>query len=171
CEKSRAIRLPLNRANEIVQIEHARTALEGNYSEEQECVEVGKLLNLDPAHVRELVNISRDMVSLDMPLAESGGEASTIGDFVQDARYDEPDAQVISDALKADIDTVLDTLHPNEAKVLRLRYGLRGMKPLSLKEVGMRCHLTKERIRQIEKRALMRMRHPTRQRKLEAYVA
>jgi RNA polymerase primary sigma factor len=73
--------------------------------------------------------------------------------------------------MKSDISNVLDTLKPNEAKVLRLRYGLNGNKPMSLKEVGDVCNLTKERIRQIEKRALVRMQHPARISRLEAYVA
>ena len=73
--------------------------------------------------------------------------------------------------MSSDINKVLDTLKPNEAKVIRMRYGLNGRKPMSLKEVGDECNLTKERIRQIEKHAIARMQHPARMRRLEAYVA
>jgi len=171
CEKSRAIRLPLNRANELVQIEKARKIVGSNKSEEQEFNEIGKMLNMEPEHVREMINISREMVSLDAQVAASDSGKNTVGDFVEDSRYGSPDDEAINNSMRKDINGVLETLKPNEAKVLRLRFGLNGDKPMSLKEVGDVCNLTKERIRQIEKRALVRMQHPARLSKLEAYVA
>ena len=171
CEKSRSIRLPLNRANELVQIEHARKVLSGNKTEEQEFTEVAKMLNLSVSHVREMINISRDMVSLDAEVGNSDHDRTTLGDFVEDTATPQPDEKILAEAMSNDIAAVLDTLKPNEAKVLRLRFGLNGAKPMSLKEVGDICNLTKERIRQIEKHAITRMQHPTRLRRLEAYVA
>lgn len=171
CEKSRAIRLPLNRANELVQIEKARKIVGTNKSEEQEFNEIGKMLNMEPSHVREMINISREMVSLDAQVAVSDSGKNTVGDFVEDTSYGSPDDEAINNSMRKDINGVLNTLKPNEAKVLRLRFGLNGDKPMSLKEVGDVCNLTKERIRQIEKRALVRMQHPARLSKLEAYVA
>ena len=171
CEKSRSIRLPLNRANELVQIEHARKVLSGNKTEEQEFTEVAKMLNMSLSHVRELVNISRDMVSLDAEVGSSDHDRTSLGDFVEDTATPQPDEKILAEAMSNDIEAVLSTLKPNEAKVLRLRYGLNGAKPMSLKEVGDICNLTKERIRQIEKHAIIRMQHPTRLRRLEAYVA
>ncbi len=171
CEKSRSIRLPLNRANELVQIEHARKVLSGNKTEEQELTEVAKMLNMSLSHVREMINISRDMVSLDAEVGNSDHDRTTLGDFVEDTATPQPDEKILAEAMSNDIAAVLDTLKPNEAKVLRLRFGLNGAKPMSLKEVGDICNLTKERIRQIEKHAITRMQHPTRLRRLEAYVA
>ncbi|MGP1475616.1 MAG: sigma-70 family RNA polymerase sigma factor [Treponema sp.] len=171
CEKSRSIRLPLNRANELVQIEHARKVLSGNKTEEQEFTEVAKMLNMSLSHVREMINISRDMVSLDAEVGNSDRDRTTLGDFVEDTATPQPDEKILAEAMSNDIAAVLDTLKPNEAKVLRLRFGLNGAKPMSLKEVGDICNLTKERIRQIEKHAITRMQHPTRLRRLEAYVA
>ena len=171
CEKSRSIRLPLNRANELVQIEHARKVLSGNKTEEQEFTEVAKMLNMSLSHVREMVNISRDMVSLDAEVGNSDHDRTSLGDFVEDTATPQPDEKILAEAMSNDIAAVLDTLKPNEAKVLRLRFGLNGAKPMSLKEVGDICNLTKERIRQIEKHAITRMQHPTRLRRLEAYVA
>ena len=171
CEKSRSIRLPLNRANELVQIEHARKVLSGNKTEEQEFTEVAKMLNMSLSHVREMINISRDMVSLDAEVGNSDHDRTTLGDFVEDTATPQPDEKILAEAMSNDIAAVLDTLKPNEAKVLRLRFGLNGAKPMSLKEVGDICNLTKERIRQIEKHAITRMQHPTRLRRLEAYVA
>lgn len=171
CEKSRAIRLPLNRANELVQIEHARKLMAGDKTEEQEFAEVARMLKMDKQHVREMVNISRDMISLDAQIASSDNDRTSVSDFIEDERYDNPDEEAISNAMKRDIGDVLNTLKPNEAKVLSLRYGLNGTRPMSLKEVGDTCNLTKERIRQIEKHAIVRMRHPRRMQRLEAYIA
>ena len=171
CEKSRAIRLPLNRANELVQIEHARKLMTGDKTEEQEFAEVARMLKMDKQHVREMVNISRDMISLDAQVASSDNDRTSVSDFIEDERYDNPDEEAISNAMKRDIGNVLNTLKPNEAKVLSLRYGLNGTRPMSLKEVGDTCNLTKERIRQIEKHAIVRMRHPRRMQRLEAYIA
>jgi RNA polymerase primary sigma factor len=171
CEKSRAIRLPLNRANELVQIEKARKIVGGDKTEEQEITEIGAMLNMEAAHVREMINISREMVSLDAQVDSSDSGKNTMGDFVEDTRYAAPEEAALNASMKRDINGVLETLKPNEAKVLRLRYGLDGDKPMSLKEVGDVCNLTKERIRQIEKRAIVRMQHPARMTKLEAYVA
>jgi RNA polymerase primary sigma factor len=171
CEKSRAIRLPLNRANELVQIEKARKIVGGNKSEEQEIAEIGAMLEMEPDHVREMINISREMVSLDAQVAASDSGKNSVGDFIEDERYAAPEEAALNASMKNDINGVLETLKPNEAKVLRLRYGLDGDKPMSLKEVGDVCNLTKERIRQIEKHAIVRMQHPARLSKLEAYVA
>src|SRR5574344_1508279 len=84
CEKSRAIRLPLNRANELVQIEHARKAVAGDKSEEQEFADVAKMLNMDKTHVREMLAISHELVSLDATIKSSGDDSSTMGDFIED---------------------------------------------------------------------------------------
>ena len=170
-EKSRAIRLPLNRANELVRIEHARKVVGGNKSEQQEYEEIGAMLNMEPSHVREMVAISREMVSLDAEVNNSDKDHTVVADFQEDNLYGRPDENAIKLSMCDDINSVLSTLRPAEAKVLKMRYGLNGTKPMSLKEVGDECNLTKERIRQIEKHAIARMQHPTRARRLEAYVA
>lgn len=171
CEKSRAIRLPLNRANEIVQIEKVKKMLRDKMSESEEIEEIGRMLNMEPSHVREMMNIAREMASLDSPVSSKDAEpGATLGDFLEDKGF-RPEEYAINESMKADIANVLKTLRPNEAKVLRLRYGLDDGKAMSLKEVGDACQLTKERIRQIEKHALVRMKHPYRLARLEAYVA
>ena len=171
CEKSRGIRLPLNRANELVQIEHARKVVGNKKSEQQEYEEIASMLNMTSEHVRDMINISRDMVSLDAEVNNGDNSHTSFGDFQEDTLYGRPDENAIDEAMSNDIEYVLNTLRPNEAKVIRMRYGLNGHKPMSLKEVGEECELTKERIRQIEKHALVRLQHPTRARRLEAYVA
>jgi RNA polymerase primary sigma factor len=170
-EKSRSIRLPLNRANEIVQIEHARKIVAGNKTEQQEFEEIAQMLNMSVSHVRDMVNISKDMISLDAEVNNSENDKTQFSDFFEDELYDRPDEKIIEKSMTEDINKVLDTLKPNEAKVIRLRYGLNGVKPMSLKEVGDICNLTKERIRQIEKHAIIRLQHPVRTKKLYDYMA
>ncbi len=171
CEKSRAIRLPLNRANELVQIEHARKVVGTKKTEQQEYEEIGAMLNMEPSHVRDMINISREMISLDAETNDSENGHTKVADFFEDSAYDRPEEKAIEKSMHEEIDNVIDTLRPNEARVIRMRYGLNGAKPMSLKEVGEECELTKERIRQIEKHAIVRLQHPTRARRLEAYVA
>lgn len=171
CEKSRAIRLPQNRANELVQIEHAKKTIRDNVSEEQELSEIAAMLNMDVAHVRELVEISREMASLDSEIAGKDSSTTTLGSMIEDKMHGQPEDMVIRKELQKDINSVLSTLKPAEAEVLKMRYGIGVEKPMSLKEVGDKFNLTKERIRQIEKHALVRMQHPTRARLLESYVA
>mgnify|MGYP004536531413 FL=1 len=171
CEKSRAIRLPQNRANELVQIEHAKKTIGDNVSEEQELSEIAAMLNMDVAHVRELVEISREMASLDSEIAGKDSSTTTLGSMIEDKMHGQPEDMVIRKELQKEINSVLSTLKPAEAEVLKMRYGIGVEKPMSLKEVGDKFNLTKERIRQIEKHALVRMQHPTRARRLESYVA
>ncbi|MBP5444087.1 MAG: RNA polymerase sigma factor RpoD/SigA [Treponema sp.] len=171
CEKSRMIRIPLNRCNELVQIDKARKLVACKNNEEQEVMEIGKMLGMDETHIREMMNLSREMISLDAELSGEGEKTRVVGDLLVDTSSVSPEEHAINESMKDDINQVLDTLRPNEAKVLRLRYGLDGDKPMSLKEVGVVCNLTKERIRQIEKKAIVRMQHPARMDRLASYVA
>ncbi len=171
CEKGRSIRLPMNRVNELVQIEKAKKSVHGNKSEEQEIEAVARMLGMEKNHVREMLNISREMVSLDAQIEGDEGDGGTVGDFVKDEKYSNVDEKVMNESLQDELNKALGTLKPAEEKVLRLRYGLGGNKPMSLAQVGEHCNLTKERIRQIEKTAIVRMQHPVRARKLESFVA
>lgn len=171
CEKGRSIRLPMNRVNELVQIEKAKKSVHGNKSEEQEIEAVARMLGMEKNHVREMLNISREMVSLDAQIEGEEGDGGTVGDFVKDEKYSNVDEKVMNESLQNELNKALGTLKPAEEKVLRLRYGLGGNKPMSLAQVGEHCNLTKERIRQIEKTAIVRMQHPVRARKLESFVA
>ncbi len=169
CEKSRMIRLPLNRANELVQIEKVRKQLQGDTGLDTEVREIARTLNMKPEHVADLINISRDLVSLETPVyAEK--DSSLLGDFVEDQGYQLPEDAVVARSLKDDVNSLLATLSRKEADILQFRFGLNGKSPLSLKEIGDRYNLTKERIRQIEKKALKRLQHPNRSRLLEPYM-
>lgn len=170
-EKSKMIRLPLNRANELVQIEKARKSVSNNRTEEQEIKDIAEMLNMDASHVRDLLNISREMISLDGAVNHGDSDSSSFGDFVSDSLYEDPEEHVMQSSMKEDIDAVLSTLTDKEAEVLRCRFGLNGKESMSLKEIGDVFSLTKERIRQIEKKAILRLQHPSRMNRLEAYVA
>jgi len=170
CEKSRMIRLPLNRANELVQIEKVRKELQIESRGDPEMQEIAKALDMDEDHVADLLNISRDMVSLDTPIYDET-DSSILSDFVEDKGQRAPEDAVIDRSLKEDINAVLDTLTNKEADIIQYRFGLNGKRPMSLKEIGNRYKLTKERIRQIEKKALKRLQHPSRSHSLRSYLS
>ncbi len=169
CEKSRAIRLPLNRANELVQIEKTRKLISGNKTDEEEIREVANVLHMTPEHVSDILNVAKDMVSLSATVGSSDG--TSISDFIEDTQHEGPEDFAIYSSMQDDINTVLGELTDKEADVLRCRFGLVDGKTMSLKEVGDVFNLTKERIRQIEKKAIRHLQHPKLSQRLEAYVA
>jgi len=169
CEKSRMIRLPLNRANELVQIEKVRKELGGSGRGNAEIVEIARQLDMDEDHVADLINISRDLISLDTPIYDEK-DSSLLSDFVVDRGYKPPHEVVVDKALQEEINLVLETLSQKEAEIIQYRFGLNGRRPMSLKEIGSRYKLTKERIRQIEKKALKRLQHPSRSSPLRDYL-
>ena len=170
-EKSRAIRLPLNRANELVRIEYASNLINGNVTEAEEVEQIAQMTNMSEVKVRELMAISNDMISLDAKVSSKESDNSTVSDYFEDETYERPEEATVNKALKADMNKLLNTLKPNEAKVIRLRYGLNGYKPMSLQEIGEECNLTKERVRQIEKKAIFRLQNPARMKRLDGYLA
>ena len=172
CEKSRAVRLPLNRANELFQIQKAqKNLMHSSGSADVSIEEIAQEAGLEPELVNELLSISRDTVSFDSPVT-AGGESTTskLGDFIEDEGFG-PEELAMPKCLKEDINTVLSTLSDKEREIITLRFGLNNNAPMSLKEIGEIFNLTKERIRQIEKRALERLKQPSRARILEAYTA
>lgn len=170
CEKSRMIRLPLNRANELVQIEKARKLMEKSGSEDKELTDIARELRIEPDMVRTIVNVAREPVSLDAPVFSDNTAAST-GDFIEDNRYMLPEEYMLDMDMRENVDMLLGTLTEREAEILRYRFGLNGYEQLSLKEVGNRFNLTKERIRQIEKKALERLQSISRLHELDSFVA
>ncbi len=170
CEKSRMIRLPLNRANELVQIEKARSWFEGEISEEDEIREVARFLNMEPEHIKDIISISRDLISLDAPVYDERN-STTVGELIENEKHESPEQNAIQSSLRDDINEVLSTLTAKEREIVEYRFGLNGKRPMSLKEIGDRMHLTKERIRQIEKAALKKVAVPETMEMLQDYVA
>ena len=163
-EKSRAIRLPMNKTNELAQIEKAKRVVSSNgkKSEEKEFDEIAKMLGMTKYHVREMMNISQEMLSLDAPLSGNDSEKGTFGDVVPCTTYTDPVDDIMDMSLKDSIQMVLDTLDEKSAKVLTMRYGLDGNESMSLQEIGEYFNVTKERIRQIEKKALFKISNSSR---------
>jgi RNA polymerase primary sigma factor len=170
CEKSRMIRLPLNRANELVQIQKAQKELQKETDGEPDNADISRILGMEECHVSDLLAISQDMVSLSTPVY-SDKHTSSLGDFIEDKGYKSPEEQLIERALQDEINAMLATLNDKESEIIQYRFGLNGRNSMSLKEIGDRYHLTKERIRQIEKKALERLQHPSKTVMLEAYIA
>jgi len=168
CEKSRTVRLPLNRANELVQIQKMQRKLTHEGGEEPTVEELGESLNMDPKMVGDLLAISREMVSLDAPVFGDPSNSS-VGDFVED-NYRSAESILMEKSLKDDINKALEILTDREREIIEMRFGLNGAIPMSLKEIGELFNLTKERIRQIEKKALDRMKQPGSLRELATYT-
>jgi RNA polymerase primary sigma factor len=169
CEKTRMIRLPFNRANELMKIERAKRELSRHRESEPDAEEIADYLKLDRDRVRRLLKVSQETLYLEKPLSPEK-DSGTLTDILEDTSGGDPEQLVMNVILQELIEEVLDTLHGREAEVIKLRFGLDGRKALSLREIADRLNLTKERIRQIEKCALKRLRNPLRTRKLENYV-
>jgi len=169
CEKSRMIRLPVNRAAELVRIEKARKIVESRNTAEQEINEIAHLLDMEKDHVTDLINISREMLSLDNPVSKY--QNLPLMDLLEDSQYIPPDKAAEQSVMEDDIENVLNTLDADEAEIIRCHYGLGCRPQMSLKEIGVKYNLSKERIRQIEEKAITRLQNPLRTSKLQMYVA
>jgi RNA polymerase primary sigma factor len=169
-DKSRMIRLPLNRTGELSRINKAQKEINESMTTKEELREIARLANLDAKHVSEMLNISRDMVSLASPI-DRGGEPSTIGDFIEDDKYKAPEDAAMEAALRSEMNAVIDTLDEKEAEIIKSRYGIGNGVPKSLQEIGEAFNITKERVRQIEVKAIKRLKVPCQRRMLGTYVA
>lgn len=157
-EKGRAIRLPLNRANELVTIQKAsKTLMDEMNTTEPSVEDISEATGIDSATVKDLLKASSDVISFDSPIKKGEDSDSTFGDFIEDESKG-PEEQVLDSSLKSDVRSLLSVLSDKEKNIIEMRYGLNGNKPMSLKEIGDSYSLTKERIRQIEKRALEKLR-------------
>jgi RNA polymerase primary sigma factor len=165
-EKSRFIRLPANRTNDLIQIKRAEKMLFNQNNAENEIQEIARLLNIKEDYVTEMMAISSEVLSLEEVVGNEK-ETAPLGKYVIDSRYDAPEQEVLKKSLEDDIEEILDTLDSKEAEIIRLRFGLGKRIPMSLQEIGTRFNLTKERIRQIEEKALLHLKRKTR---LEDYV-
>jgi RNA polymerase primary sigma factor len=170
CEKARLIRLPANRASELIQIQKARRAVAADCSPENEISEIARILKMDKNEIEDLIAISKEAVSLET-MVYSDTDASRLECLIEDKRCTAPDHDLIQKDLEYDVNGILDTLDEKEANIIRLRYGFGNHSPMSLTELGDHYNLSKERIRQIEKKAIGHLRQSNDIAKLETYVA
>ena len=167
-DQARTIRVPVHMVetiNKMVRIQRQMT-LELNREPSEE--EIAKKMGISVDKVREVMKISQDPVSLETPIGEE--DDSHLGDFVPDERTMSPEEYATNEILKEEINEVLSTLQPREQQVLELRFGLIDGTCYTLEEVGKRFNVTRERIRQIEAKALRKLRHPSRSKKLKEYM-
>ena len=167
-DQARTIRIPVHMVETINTLIRVSRQLLQEYGREPTPEEIAKEMNISENKVREIIKIAQEPVSLETPIGEE--EDSHLGDFIPDEDAPAP-AEAASFALmKEQLMEVLDTLTPREEKVLRLRFGLDDGRQRTLEEVGKEFNVTRERIRQIEAKALRKLRHPSRSKKLRDYL-
>ena len=130
--------------------------------------EIARELEMTPSRVAEIMKIAQDPVSLETPIGEE--DDSHLGDFIADNEKQQPQEAATQTLLKQQLSEVMETLTEREFKVLSLRFGLEDGRPRTLEEVGREFNVTRERIRQIEAKALRKLRHPSRSKKLKDYI-
>jgi len=167
-DQARTIRIPVHMVETINRLVRTQRQLLQTLGREPSPEEVAKAMELPVDRVREIMKISQDPVSLETPIGEE--EDSHLGDFIQDDHVEVPVDAATFTLLHEQLMEVLDTLTDREQKVLRLRFGLDDGRPRTLEEVGREFNVTRERIRQIEAKALRKLRHPSRSKKLKDYL-
>ena len=167
-DQARTIRIPVHMVETINKVIRVSRQLLQEYGREPTPEEIAAEMGISVSKVVEIQKIAQDPVSLETPIGEE--EDSKLGDFIEDDNAASPSDIVTFSMLKQQLITVLDTLTPREEKVLRLRYGIDDGKTRTLEEVGKEFNVTRERIRQIEAKALRKLRHPSRSKKLKEYL-
>ena len=167
-DQARTIRIPVHMVETINKLIRVSRQLLQELGREPLPEEIAKELDMPVERVREISKISQEPVSLETPIGEE--EDSHLGDFIQDDNVPVPAEAAAQTLLKEQLDEVLDTLTEREQKVLRLRFGMNDGRARTLEEVGKEFDVTRERIRQIEAKALRKLRHPSRSRKLRDYL-
>lgn len=166
-DQARTIRIPVHMVETINRFIRTSRKLMQELGREPTPEEVAKIMEIEPDKVREIIKVSQEPTSLEAPVGEE--KDSTLGDFIPDEEI-RPEDQASAELLKSHLSEVLDTINDREKKVLKLRFGLDDGRQRTLEEVGREFGVTRERIRQIEAKALRKLRHPTRSKKLKDYL-
>ena len=171
-EKGRMIRLPSNKTNELNKIEKTKEAVQNQpgWRNDPEIREIAEFLEINPQKAKDLMHISQEVVSLDDPTTNNGN-LLTLKDYVEDVSSKSPVEHAVNSILKSELETAIDCLEEREADIIRCRYGLGNAGFLTLKEIGARYDLSRERVRQIEKRALRQLKNISQNKKLKSYIA
>lgn len=167
-DQARTIRIPVHMVETINRFLRISRRLMQDLGREPTVEEIAVAMEVDEAKIREIIKVSREPTSLETPVGDE--EDSHLGDFIQDTSQPSPYDAASQQLLKKHLDEVLSTLSDREKKVLILRFGLEDGRPRTLEEVGKEFKVTRERIRQIEAKALRKLRHPSRSKKLKDYL-
>lgn len=167
-DQARTIRIPVHMVETINKVIRVSRQLLQELGHDPQPEEIAEEMNLPAERVREILKIAQEPVSLETPIGEE--EDSHLGDFIPDDEALEPAEAASFTLLKEQLIEVLETLTPREAKVLRLRFGIEDGRTRTLEEVGKEFNVTRERIRQIEAKALRKLRHPSRSKKLKDFL-
>ena len=167
-DQARTIRIPVHMVETINKVKKVSSQLLHEMGHDPSAEEIAERLEMPVDKVREIMRVAQEPVSLETPIGEE--EDSHLGDFIPDDDAPIPDEAASQTLLKEQLADVLKTLTPREEKVLRLRFGLEDGRPRTLEEVGKEFNVTRERIRQIEAKALRKLRHPSRSRKLRDFL-
>ena len=168
-DQARTIRIPVHMVGTINRVLRTSHSMVQTLGREPTTEEVAKELHMDVPKVEEIMKIAQEPVSLETPVGEE--EDSHLGDFIQDDDASQPSEEASYTLLREQLEDVLATLTPREQQVLRMRFGLQDGKPHTLEEVGKEFDVTRERIRQIESKALRKLRHPSRSKKLKDFLS
>ncbi|OGY10929.1 MAG: RNA polymerase sigma factor RpoD [Candidatus Blackburnbacteria bacterium RIFCSPLOWO2_01_FULL_41_27] len=167
-DQARTIRIPVHMVETINKLFRISRKLMQELGREPAIEEIATEMEIAPDRVREIFKIAQEVTSIDARVGDD--EDSFLGDFIEDTTQPSPVDQASRELLKESLEEVFATLSDREAKVLRLRFGLNGNKPMTLEEVGKEFGVTRERIRQIEAKALRKLKHPSRRKKLQDYL-
>ncbi|MDD2191087.1 MAG: RNA polymerase sigma factor RpoD/SigA [Bacteroidales bacterium] len=167
-EQSRIVRLPLNKIGSLNKINKAYAKLEQEYERTPNPEEVALELDLTDQEVRESLRHSGKHLSMDAPLASD--EDNTMYDFMRSEETTTPEAELLYESLRIEINRAISTLTPKEADILKMFFGLEGYPPMTLDEIGEQFDLTRERVRQIKEKAIRRLQKPSRKDILKSYL-
>jgi RNA polymerase primary sigma factor len=167
-DQARTIRIPVHMVETIHKVSRTARQLLQEFGREPTTDEIAECLGITAEKVREIMKIAQDPVSLETPIGEE--EDSHLGDFVEDVDSPAPSESASYSLLREQLCNILHTLTPREEQVIKLRFGLEDGRPRTLEEVGKQFQITRERIRQIEAKALRKLRHPSRSKTLKDYL-
>ena len=167
-DQARTIRIPVHMIETINRLIRTQRQLVQEYGREPTVEEIGEAMDLPTTRVRKVMKIAQEPISIETPVGEE--DDSHLGDFIEDSDQPSPADAVINLNLRAQTSQVLKTLSPREERVIRMRFGLEDGSEHTLEEVGQKFEVTRERIRQIEAKALRKLRHPSRSRRLKTFV-
>lgn len=167
-DQARTIRIPVHMVETINRFYKTVRKLMQDLGREPTIEEISEKMELEPPKIREIIKISQEPTSLEAPVGDD--DESRLGDFIQDLTSPSPYDSASQELLKEHLEEVLSTLSDREKRVLIMRFGLDGSRPKTLEEVGREFKVTRERIRQIEAKALRKLKHPSRSKKLKDYL-